>query len=136
MGMEMDSFDHIFIAPKNFDKSLDFYSKILKWPIITSWGGNRQPRGAILKSHGGMILVLAEPHDDSIDEAWKEGRVSHQPTIHLMTDDLISRFKEIPPGSHVVILPERTHWGTHWFVLRDPDNNLIAFNSPQNSEPA
>jgi uncharacterized glyoxalase superfamily protein PhnB len=23
--------------------------------------------------------------------------------------------------------PEATHWGTRWFVVKDPDGNLIAF---------
>jgi hypothetical protein len=27
----------------------------------------------------------------------------------------------------VVVKPEATHWGTRWFVVRDPDGNLIAY---------
>jgi hypothetical protein len=27
--------------------------------------------------------------------------------------------------------PEATHWGTRWFVARDPDGNLIAFEQRQ-----
>jgi hypothetical protein len=26
---------------------------------------------------------------------------------------------------HVFV--EATHWGTRWFVVRDPDGNLVAF---------
>src|SRR5262245_964164 len=106
----MDSFDHIFIAPKNFDASLKFYTTVLSWPVQHSWGGDGEPRGAILRSDGGFTVVLAEPHEDDEDQAWREGRRGHQPTIHLGTEDVRTRFALVARGPHVVIEPEETHW--------------------------
>jgi uncharacterized glyoxalase superfamily protein PhnB len=47
--------------------------------------------------------------------------------VHLDIHDLDARFKALPKGVDVVTKPEKTHWGTRWFVVRDPDGNLIAF---------
>jgi hypothetical protein len=33
----------------------------------------------------------------------------------------------MPPGDHVVVPPGTSERGTRWFVVRDPDGNLIAF---------
>ena len=36
----------------------------------------------------------------------------------------------MPTSAHASVAlfaPEPTHWGTRWFVARDPDGNLIAF---------
>ena len=87
------------------------------------------PRGAILKG-GDVTLVLAEEHEDKDDQAWKGGRRKHQPTLHLQTVNLEERFASIGSGDHVVIPPQRTHWGAYWFVVADPDGNLVAFNAP------
>ena len=47
--------------------------------------------------------------------------------MHLDIHDIDERFRVLPKGTHVVIEPQSTHWGTRWFVVRDPDGNLIAF---------
>ncbi|HVJ54631.1 MAG TPA: VOC family protein [Aliidongia sp.] len=122
-----DRFDHLFIAPRDFAASLAFYRDILGMEVTASWGGDGEPRGAMLR-RGGVALVLAEPHDEKADHAWREGRRGHAPTLHLSVEGLSERFAEIPPGDHVRIAPEATHWGAEWFVLEDPDGNMIAFN--------
>ena len=122
-----DRFDHIFIAPKNFSASLAFYRDVLGMVVTASWGGAGEPRGAML-ARDGLQLVLAEPHDECCDHAWREGRHGHAPTLHLSTDDLSGRFAAMPTGDHVRIAPEETHWGARWFVVEDPDGNMIAFN--------
>jgi uncharacterized glyoxalase superfamily protein PhnB len=50
-----------------------------------------------------------------------------RPTLHLDIHDIDARFKAMPKGPHVVTAPAPTPWGTRWFVVRDPDGNLIAF---------
>jgi uncharacterized glyoxalase superfamily protein PhnB len=42
-------------------------------------------------------------------------------------DDLDARYRSVAASGRVVVTPETTHWGVRWFVLRDPDDNLIAF---------
>jgi catechol 2,3-dioxygenase-like lactoylglutathione lyase family enzyme len=120
-----DRFDHFFVASDNFDASLAFYRDVLRWKVVTSWGGNGESRGAVL-SGGGIKVIVAERHA-SKERAWTHGVNGSRPNIHLDIHDIGKRFSSIPPGDHVVIAPEATHWGSHWFVVRDPDGNLIAF---------
>lgn len=121
-----DRFDHLFIAPASFDAALAFYRDALGWSIDFSWGGNGEPRGCQLNG-GGVRLVIAEPHE-AADASWSSGVNGRRPTLHLHVDDLDARFAALGADrSRVVVAPEATHWGTRWFVLRDPDDNLIAF---------
>jgi catechol 2,3-dioxygenase-like lactoylglutathione lyase family enzyme len=112
----IDRFHHVFIAPTDFEASVKFYRDILGWKVTRTWGGNGSGRGIVL-SGGGIEVALAEG-DDNDDP---------RPTIHLDIHDIDARFKSLPSGTHVVRKPEPTHWGTRWFVVRDPDGNLIAF---------
>lgn len=124
--MPADRFDHLFIAPRSFDAALAFYRDALGWAVEQAWGGDGEPRGAILASGAGMQIVLAEPHA-AADRAWSHGIHGVRPTLHLAVDDLDARYAQLAPGATVVVEPEATHWGTRWFVVKDPDDNLIAF---------
>ena len=112
-----DRFHHLFISPSNLEKSLAFYRDTLGWKVVRKWGGNGAGRGFVL-SGGGIEVVLAENEGESGTPA---------PTVHIDVHDLDARFKSLPKGTQVVTKPEATHWGTRWFVVRDPDGNLIAF---------
>ena len=125
----MDKFDHVFINPSDFDKSLNFYKNTLGWKVISFWGENDEERGAVLKSDGGISVVLAEEHNAKDNAA--QGKSEHKPTLHINTDNVDERFKNLQIGNHVVVKPEDTHWGTRWFVVKDPDGNLLAFNTPK-----
>ena len=45
----------------------------------------------------------------------------------MMVDDGDARHAELAAKGAALFAPEATHWGTRWFVARDPDGNLIAF---------
>lgn len=115
-----DRFHHLFIKPADFEASLKFYRDTLGWSVTEQWGGTGQERGAIL-SGGGIRVVIAERSKETKDAT------GTQPSVHLDIHDVDKRFNKIPGGRHIVTKPEDTHWGTRWFVLRDPDGNLIAF---------
>ena len=115
----IDRFHHLFIVPANFEASLAFYHDVLGWTVTETWGGNGSDKGAVL-SGGGIKVVLAE-------KSSKQGADGARPNVHLDIHDVDARFRELPKGTHVVVTPEQTHWGTRWFVVRDPDGNLIAF---------
>jgi catechol 2,3-dioxygenase-like lactoylglutathione lyase family enzyme len=117
-----DRFDHLFIKPSDFDASLAFYRDVLGWSVSKTWGGNGSGRGAVL-SGGGMNVVIAERSAES----GGDGGDSARPEVHLDIHDIDARFRKLPKGEHVVVEPGSTHWGTRWFVVRDPDGNLIAF---------
>ena len=122
--MHSDRFDHQFIYPSNFDRSRKFYLEILGWQVMSEWTDNQGKRGAVM-SGGGVRVVLAEPHDDV---GIHNKLAPHAPTLHLDIHDADKRFSQIPGGEHIVQAPQDNHWGTRWFVVRDPDGNLIAFN--------
>jgi catechol 2,3-dioxygenase-like lactoylglutathione lyase family enzyme len=127
--MVNDRFDHLFIAPSDFDRAVAFYRDALGWRLVATWGGGIEPRGIIL--NGGTVeIVLAERHDTD-DHSWSHEMNGHRPTVHLTVDNLDERFRELTSAAEVVVNPEATHWGTRWFVVKDPDGNLIAYEQPQ-----
>ncbi len=118
-----DRFHHLFIAASDYDASLAFYRDVLGWSIGNGWVDDRSGRGAVL-SGGGVKVVLAERKGGARGSVAGGGS---RPTLHLDIHDIDARVRSIPKGPHVVTPPEKTTWGTRWFVLRDPDGNLIAF---------
>lgn len=123
--MPQDTFDHVFVQPSSFDASLRFYRDVLGWRVTYSWGGDGEPRGAGLTS-GAMSIVLAEDHPAD-DNSKRYGIIGTRPTLHLRVDDIQKRYAELQRSGAALFAPERNHWGTTWFVARDPDGNLIAF---------
>jgi catechol 2,3-dioxygenase-like lactoylglutathione lyase family enzyme len=114
-----DRFDHLFLRPVDFDRSLAFYRDKLGWAVVQS-RGEAGARLAVL-STGAMKMVLAEGGAPASFEP--QGR----PTIHLDIHDVDRRFAAVPPGEHVILPPQDSRHGTRWFVVRDPDGNLVAF---------
>ena len=122
--MASDRFEHLFISPRDFSASRKFYIEILGWQVMSEWTDNHGKKGVMLNG-GGVRVVLAEPHDgvniyNSV--------APHASTLHLDIHNADKRFAQIPGGDHIVQPPQNNHWGTRWFVVRDPDGNLIAFN--------
>ncbi len=118
--MNNDRFHHLFIRPADYEASLAFYRDVLGWAVTDEWGDKNEGRGAIL-SGGGVKVVLAERSEGGGADG------GPRPHLHLDIHDIEKRFKALPKGAHVVTGPEATHWGTRWFVVRDPDGNVIAF---------
>jgi catechol 2,3-dioxygenase-like lactoylglutathione lyase family enzyme len=123
--MPHDRFDHLFVQPASFDTSLAFYRDALGWPVLFDWGGPGQPRGACLGTEA-MRIVLAEPHAAD-DKSKTYGINGTRPTLHLRVDSIDARHAELAAAGLALFAPEPTHWGTRWFVAKDPDGNLIAF---------
>lgn len=123
--MPADHFDHLFIEPASFDAALAFYRDTLGWLELFSWGEAPEPRGVGL-SGGGVKLVLAERHAAD-DHSKSHGINGTRPTLHLKVEDLDARYAQLS-GAGLPLFPiESTHWGTRWFVVQDPDGNLIAY---------
>ena len=122
----VDRFDHLFIAPQAFERAVDFYRDGLGWTVVAQWGGDGSPRGIALDG-GTARLVLGERHPAE-DHSWTHGVNGTRPTLHLEVDDVDARFAALAPHVEVVVRPETTHWGARWFVVADPDGNLVAYN--------
>ena len=122
--MPADRFDHVFVEPLSFDAALAFYRDTLSWGERFAWGGEGELRGICLASEGGATIVLAERHP-ATDHSKSHGINGTRPTLHLAVDDVDARHAQL--AAVALFAPEATHWGTRWFVVRDPDGNLIAF---------
>jgi uncharacterized glyoxalase superfamily protein PhnB len=123
-----DRFDHLFVEPSSFEAAVAFYRDGLGWSERFSWGDAGEPRGVGL-SGGEISIVIAENHPAE-DKSKSHGINGTRPTIHVRVDDLDSRYAELAAKGLALFAPEPTHWGTRWFVVRDPDGNLIAFEQP------
>ena len=47
--------------------------------------------------------------------------------IRDLVDDVDAPYAAIAKYERAQFPPQRTHWGTRWFVAADPDGNLLAF---------
>lgn len=119
----IDRFDHLHIQPGDFDRSLAFYRDTLGWSVVSAWGDGASGRGVVL-SGGAMKVVLAERPGSPANGA------KPRAAIHLDIHDIDKRFRELPPGDHVVAAPGVGGLGRRGFTVRDPDGNLIAFEEP------
>lgn len=116
----IDRFDHFHLQPADFDRSLAFYRDTLGWSVVSTWGESASGRGAFLSS-GAVKVVLAER------SRYPAAVAGTRPGLHLDIHDIDKRFETMPEGDHVVVPPGASERGTRWFVVRDPDGNLIAF---------
>ena len=124
----IDRFEHLFIAPKDFDASLAFYRDVLGWSLLSSWGEPGGERGSVLSSGAFKVMIVerrASPREPTRNQSGARIRV------HLDIHDIDARFGRMPKGNHVVFPPEATEQGTRWFVVTDPDGNQIAFEEPK-----
>jgi catechol 2,3-dioxygenase-like lactoylglutathione lyase family enzyme len=128
--MSGDRFDHLFVQPSSFDASVAFYRDALGWKVAFAYGGKGEPRLACLSSEA-VSVVLAEPHPAE-DKSKTHGINGTRPTLHLCVDDVDERYRAL--AGIALFAPERTHWGTRWFVARDPDGNLIAFEQKEGAQ--
>ncbi len=119
----IDRFHHLFITPADFDASLAFYKEVLGWSVTDTWGGPGAGRGVALTGGGIKVVIAEKTSVGPTDEGLGAGR----PNVHLDIHDIDKRFAKMAKGAHVVREPEDTHWNTRWFVVKDPDGNLIAF---------
>jgi uncharacterized glyoxalase superfamily protein PhnB len=130
--MASDTFDHFFVEPGSFDATVSFYREGLGWAQEFAWGQPGEPRGIGL-SGGGVRIVLAERHP-AADHSKSHGINGTRPTIHLVVADLDDRYRDLALKGLALFPPEVTHWGSKWFVVRDPDGNLIAYEQAQSHE--
>ncbi len=127
----MEKFDHLFIQPRDYSKSFQFFTEVLGWKVTYSHGDAADAGRLAYFTYHDFKLVLAEDHDltppGNKPEIYKtKGRIS----IHFNTNDVDESFSRIKSGSHVITQPENTHWGTRWFVVEDPDGNQFGWQGP------
>lgn len=123
--MMIDRFHHLLIQPADYEASVAFYRDTLGWTVTREWGGAQDEDRGVILSGGGMKVILANQGVSG----FPRGRAH----LHLDIHDIDARFKRLTPSMDVVVPPGPTPWGTRWFVVRDPDGNLIAFEEVHGS---
>lgn len=127
----MEKFDHLFIQPRDWGKSFDFFKNSLGWKVVHQFGSASDAGRLAELSYGEFKLILAEDHDVT-DPSLKpatyatKGKVS----IHFSTQNVDATYETIKDKSNVITPPENTHWGTRWFVMEDPDGNQFGWQGP------
>jgi len=128
--MPKDRFDHLFIAPSDFDRAVAFYRDSLGWRTIAAWGGEAEPRGVVLNG-GSIEMVLAERHDAD-DHSWSHGMNGHRPTMHLTVENLDERFRELSSVAEVVVHLPIYNGKNQVAIEADPQNGLSETNENNN----
>jgi catechol 2,3-dioxygenase-like lactoylglutathione lyase family enzyme len=116
----IDRYDRLYLYPADFDRSLAFYRDTLGWSVMEEHEGAECGRMVTL-SGGATSVVLSERAPGGLKP------MAGSPVIHLDIHDIDQRFRELPPGNHVVVGLGESTPGKRWFVVRDPDGALIAF---------
>lgn len=127
----MEKFNYLFIQPRDWTQSFQFYTEILGWKVTNKFGEASEASRFANISYGEFNMILAEDHDLTEPSKKKatyltKGKIS----LHFRTDDVDSTFAKVSDGPHIVVYPENTHWGTRWFVVEDPDGNQFAWQGP------
>ena len=127
----MEKFDHLFIQPRDYTKTMLFFTEKLGWKIVSQDGDEKDAsRLAYVNYNGNFTMVIAEDHDATSKTKPPVYNTKGRISLHFKTDDVDATFKKIQDGTHVVIKPENTHWGTRWFMVEDPDGNQFAWQGP------
>ncbi len=127
----MEKFDYLFVQPRDWGKSFQFFTETLGWNVERRFGDATDASRFANLAYGSFKMVLAEDHDLT-DPARKaatyltKGKLS----IHFRTGDVDATFAKLKDRSSVIVQPENTHWGTRWFVMEDPDGNQFAWQGP------
>jgi catechol 2,3-dioxygenase-like lactoylglutathione lyase family enzyme len=114
--MPIQSLHHLYIESPRYEASVAFW-KGLGFTVESTWGdeGHRACRLAA----NGAAVVLAEAEKP------------HHPTVHLAIDDIEAMDQHVDGSMDVEVTAplEKTHWGTKWIRVRDPDGNVYALES-------
>lgn len=127
----MEKFNYLFIQPRDWGKSFQFFTETLGWKVENKFGEAADAGRFANIAYGDFKMILAEDHDIT-DPSKKpatyltKGKVS----LHFQSDDVDATFAKFKDGLHVVTRPENNHWGTRWFVVEDPDGNQFAWQGP------
>lgn len=108
--------DHAYVETRHWDRSVAFWTA-LGFAFRDEWGGPGHRAG--LLARGDARIVIAECGADLPQRA----------TAHFDAPDLAADAARAAASGAVEIETPcgPTHWGTHWFRVRDPDGNLWAF---------
>jgi catechol 2,3-dioxygenase-like lactoylglutathione lyase family enzyme len=120
--MSISKIDHLFLQTNHWERSLQFWTR-LGFTIVRQWGEDGH-RACQLQS-GDAQLTMAELEDKS--------HLPDRPTAYFKVSNIEEMNRGLSDSSAVqVVLPlQKTHWGTRWIRVQDPDGNIYALESTE-----
>lgn len=128
----------IVIRCADFERSRDFYARVLGLPILQEWSepqgqgcvfgfGDARPGPAGAEpSNGGVLEIYGMTREDPrFRDEFTRPASSDKIDIQLKTGsitDWVDRLRGVWPIEALDKLP----WGQRWLKLRDPDNLLVC----------
>lgn len=116
---------------RQFDRSLDFYERILGMRRIAGWD-RPDSRGVLLAaSPTAIVEIIGVPEGDARGYERPSGML-----LMLEVDDADGAYERLTRmGARVEAPPHAQPWGHRLFVVRDPDGVVIHIHSPARAEP-
>jgi catechol 2,3-dioxygenase-like lactoylglutathione lyase family enzyme len=115
--MAIKKIDHLYAQTSHWEKSISFWTA-LGFSVARQWGdaGHR----ACTLTCGDASVTLAELDDKS--------HLPDRATPYFLVDGIEQLSESVTQSKDVaVVLPlEKTHWGTRWIPVQDPDGNIYC----------
>jgi catechol 2,3-dioxygenase-like lactoylglutathione lyase family enzyme len=125
--MPIARIESLYLETNHWDRSVAFW-KGLGFTVARQWGEDGH-RACHLESNSARI-TLAELGDRS--------HLPDRPTPYFEVSDIETIDRELASSNDVsVLVPlEKTHWGTRWIRVQDPDGNIYALQARDGAPPS
>jgi uncharacterized glyoxalase superfamily protein PhnB len=114
--MGIERINHLYVETQSFSDALAFWEG-LGFVRSAEWG-ERGHKAARLEA-GDTYIILVEDETPEL-------------TAHFHISDIETYAKQIHENRAITVqIPlERTHWGSRWMRIQDPDGHIIALEEP------
>ena len=118
------------LGVSNFEKSLEFYTKILGFKIEYK---RNKPKFAFLSFQGSQIMI------EQVNEAWSTGRLEYPfgrgINFQIEVENIEPILNLLKENKYLVFVKPKENWyrqdnkliGNKEFLIKDPDGYLLRF---------
>jgi catechol 2,3-dioxygenase-like lactoylglutathione lyase family enzyme len=103
---------------KDFDKSKEFYQKLLGYPVVKEWNRGEKDRGVMFDTGAGIIEILT-PEDEYVP-LQGTGISLEVPNVKTLWDNIKTQ-------AVVAFELRNNDWGDTSFAIKDPEGYKITF---------
>jgi len=118
------SFDHVFLATRDFARAWKFWTEVVGLKGQSKWGS---PEYAASVKLGDGSIVMAQGEEGFYDELGYTSEVG-KPQIYVRARDIDGLHRRmVDRGVNVVRSPLTTHFGLRCFSVEGPDGMVVVF---------
>ncbi len=119
---------------ENVEKSLDFYTGILKFEAVTSVPNKKGGLQFVILTKDGLTLMLQE-RENMIEEypALAHDKVQASSSLYFTIDNFMAFYEEIKQNISIYKEIHTTFYGTQEFAILDNDGYVLIFAENQNN---